>query len=170
MTMTFQPEYQTNKSQSNGSLIASGFWLGMGFAGFFDGIVLHQILQWHHMLTSVRPINSIADLEANTLWDGLFHVGAFIFTLIGLVLLWRSRDQLKHSTNILMGSILIGAGSFNLIEGVINHHILQIHHVKPGANQLSWDLGFLAIGALLAIIGYGIVQTQKKVIARSQSQ
>ncbi len=167
--MTLQSEYQTSNSESNGSLIASGFWLGMGFAGFFDGIVLHQILQWHHMLTSVRPINSIADLEANTLWDGLFHVGAFIFTLIGLVLLWRSRDQLSHSTNVLMGSILIGAGSFNLLEGVINHHILQIHHVKPGANQFAWDLGFLAIGALLAIIGYGIVQAQKKVIARSQS-
>ena len=26
--------------------------LGIGLGGFLDGIVLHQILQWHHMLTS----------------------------------------------------------------------------------------------------------------------
>jgi uncharacterized membrane protein len=25
--------------------------LGIGLGGFFDGIVLHQILQWHHMLS-----------------------------------------------------------------------------------------------------------------------
>ncbi len=24
--------------------------LGLGLGGFFDGIVLHQILQWHHLI------------------------------------------------------------------------------------------------------------------------
>jgi uncharacterized membrane protein len=27
---------------------AAGIFLGLGLGGFFDGIVLHQILQWHH--------------------------------------------------------------------------------------------------------------------------
>jgi uncharacterized membrane protein len=27
------------------------FLMGIGLGGFIDGIVLHQILQWHHMLT-----------------------------------------------------------------------------------------------------------------------
>jgi uncharacterized membrane protein len=31
---------------------APGILLGIGLGGFVDGIVLHQILQWHHMLTS----------------------------------------------------------------------------------------------------------------------
>ncbi|HEV2921254.1 MAG TPA: DUF2243 domain-containing protein [Actinomycetota bacterium] len=26
--------------------------LGIGFGGFIDGIVLHQILPWHHMLSA----------------------------------------------------------------------------------------------------------------------
>jgi uncharacterized membrane protein len=34
------------------TVTAGGILLGIGFGGFFDGIVLHQILQWHHMLTS----------------------------------------------------------------------------------------------------------------------
>jgi nucleoside-diphosphate kinase len=30
---------------------APGILLGIGLGGFVDGIVLHQMLQWHHMLT-----------------------------------------------------------------------------------------------------------------------
>jgi uncharacterized membrane protein len=30
---------------------APGLLLGIGLGGFVDGIVAHQILQWHHMLT-----------------------------------------------------------------------------------------------------------------------
>jgi uncharacterized membrane protein len=29
-----------------------GVVLGVGLGGFVDGILLHQVLQWHHMLTS----------------------------------------------------------------------------------------------------------------------
>jgi uncharacterized membrane protein len=28
-----------------------GFLMGIGLGGFIDGILLHQILQWDHMLT-----------------------------------------------------------------------------------------------------------------------
>jgi|SRR5512145_1999921 uncharacterized membrane protein len=53
--------------------ISAGILFGLGLGGFFDGIILHQVLQWHHMLTSNGyPPNSIHNLEVNTLWDGLF--------------------------------------------------------------------------------------------------
>ena len=53
---------------------AAGILFGLGLGGFFDGIVLHQILQWHHMLTSAGyPADSVANLELNTSGDGLFH-------------------------------------------------------------------------------------------------
>ena len=32
----------------------SGLLYGLGLGGFIDGIVLHQILQWHHMVTHSR--------------------------------------------------------------------------------------------------------------------
>jgi uncharacterized membrane protein len=48
--------------------------LGVDLGGFFEGIVLHLILQWHHMLTSAGyPANTVGNLELNTVWDGLFH-------------------------------------------------------------------------------------------------
>ena len=47
--------------------------LGVGVGGFVDGILLHQILQWHHMISAERgrSMRTIAGLEANTVADGL---------------------------------------------------------------------------------------------------
>ncbi|MFZ3585349.1 DUF2243 domain-containing protein [Loktanella sp. DJP18] len=77
--------------------LAGGIFLGLGVGGFFDGIVLHQIRQWHHMATSAglpvdgaSPSDALANLKLNSVLDGLFHATAYIFVLIGLVLLWRA--------------------------------------------------------------------------------
>lgn len=43
---------QTLKNDGQGFPLAGGLLLGLGLGGFFDGIILHQVLQWHHMLTS----------------------------------------------------------------------------------------------------------------------
>lgn len=147
---------KTSETGKRSLLIAAGILLGLGLGGFVDGIVLHQILQWHHMLSSVRPAKTVADLELNMVWDGLFDAATWIMTVTGIVLLWRAgkRDDVPWSSNTFLGSILIGAGAFNFFEGIIDHQILGIHHVKPGANELAWDLGFLASGVILAAIGW----------------
>lgn len=147
-----------------GPLIAAGILLGLGLGGFFDGILLHQILQWHHMLSSVRPAKTVPELELNMVWDGLFEATTWVLTVVGLVLLWRAgeRDDVPWSSKTFVGSLLVGAGSFNLVEGLIDHQILGIHHVKPGPNELAWDLGFLAIGAVLAVAGWILLQAGQR--------
>jgi len=137
-------------------LTGAGLLLGIGFGGFVDGIVLHQILQWHHMLTSTgaHPATTVAGLETNTLWDGLFHAFAWVASLAGFLLLWSAmRDGLPTASR-LIGLLLAGWGAFNLVEGIVDHHILTIHHVKAGEHQLAFDLGFLGLGAALALAGY----------------
>lgn len=47
--------------------------LGLGLSGFFDGIVIHQLLQWHHMVSTVYPPDTLENLRLNTLADGFFH-------------------------------------------------------------------------------------------------
>ncbi|MBW4672440.1 MAG: DUF2243 domain-containing protein [Cyanomargarita calcarea GSE-NOS-MK-12-04C] len=143
-------------------LIAAGIVLGIGLGGFFDGVVLHQILQWHHMLSSVRPLTTVSNMDLNMVWDGLFHAFDWVMTVAGIALLWRAggRDDVPWSSNIFVGSLLMGAGLFNMIEGVIDHQILGIHHVKPGPHQLAWDLGFLALGALLFLVGWIMLQNK----------
>ena len=156
-------EAKSQTSNRRMPLIVAGIFLGLGLGGFFDGIVLHQILQWHHMLSSIRPLTTVSNIDLNMIWDGLFHAFDWIMTVIGVVLLFRAggRDDVPWSSNIYFGSIFIGAGLFNLVEGVIDHQILGIHHVKPGPNQLAWDLGFLGIGALVVVIGWIMLQTIK---------
>ena len=141
-------------------LIIAGILLGLGQGGFFDGIVLHQILQWHHMFTTIETSKTVAGLELNTLGDGLFHAVDWLLTLSGIFLLWQAgkRDDVLWSTETFFGSILMGAGLFNVIEGILDHHILKIHHVKPGPHELVWDLGFIALGAVVAVIGWVFIQ------------
>ncbi|TNC43622.1 DUF2243 domain-containing protein [Mumia zhuanghuii] len=140
--------------------------LGIGLGGFVDGILLHQLLQWHHMLTSTDtdnigvpyyPADTVHGLKMNTVWDGVFHTFTWVMVLVGLAMLY---SRVQHSrgrvwaSRALWGWVLAGWGVFNLVEGVIDHHILGIHHVRGGPNELAWDLGFLALGALLVVVGY----------------
>lgn len=146
-----------NQSQP---LIVAGILLGVGLAGFFDGIVFHQILQWHQMLASVLPATSVYNIKQNMFWDGLFHAVMYGISCTGIWFLWRAgqRREVPGASNLFGGALLLGAGLFNLIEGAIDHQILGIHHLKPGANQLAWDLGFLACSAILAAAGWIVLR------------
>jgi uncharacterized membrane protein len=158
-------ESKLETGKHSGLLVAAGILIGAGLlAGFVDGILLHEILQWHHMFTSIRPATNLSNLEANTLGDGLFHLGTWILSVIGLALLWRAggRSDIPWSSKIFGGSLLLGAGLFDFIEGLIDHQILGIHHVKPGPNQLAWDIGFLTLGAILALVGWVILRSGQK--------
>ena len=142
----------------------AGILFGLGLGGFFDGIVLHQVLQWHHMLTSAGyPADSVSNLQINTFWDGLFHASTYIFVLLGLTVLWRQahRTHVRWSGKLLTGTMLMGFGIFNLVEGVIDHHILGIHHVNetvPRDQWIWWDLGFLVWGATMLVGGWFLLR------------
>lgn len=121
--------------------------LGVGIGGFLDGIVAHQLLGWHHMLSGWYPRD---DMTLMMVGDGLFHLLCLVIVLVGVALLNR-RAPLPE--RVLLGGILAGWGVFNLVEGLVDHQILGIHHVRPGPGQLAYDLGFLASGAVLLVIG-----------------
>ena len=53
-------------------LVRAGMILGLGLGGFFDGIVFHQILQWHHMVSAHGDPSVAGDLELNVLADASF--------------------------------------------------------------------------------------------------
>jgi uncharacterized membrane protein len=144
--------------------LAPAVTLGIGLGGFVDGIVLHQILQWHHMLTSAGyPPDSVGNLMLNTLADGLFHGVAWVATALGLYLLHRAiRRGAAWSGRRLLGGMAIGWGAFNLVEGIVDHHLLELHHVKESAaNPLLWDIGFLLVGALLVGVGYALARSER---------
>jgi uncharacterized membrane protein len=147
---------------------SSGLVLGAGLGGFVDGIVLHQILQWHHVLTSTpeHPATTVRGLEVNTLWDGVFHSATWALVAAGVAMLWRTarRQDVRREGRALCGWILVGWGLFNLVEGLIDHHILRIHHVRSGPDQLAYDIAFLVLGAVL--VAGGLALTRIRATAR----
>jgi uncharacterized membrane protein len=142
---------------------SAGILFGLGLGGFFDGIVLHQLLQWHHMLSSWYPVNTIENLELNTRWDGIFHSLTYLFVVAGLFILWRTaqRRHLFWSTKLLVGTMLMGFGAFNVVEGLVNHHLLGIHQVNELVDEryrIYWDIGFILWGAAMLFIGWVLLK------------
>lgn len=165
-----------NKTPTSGSGFpyGAGILLGLGLGGFFDGIVFHQVLQWHHLLTSAGyPPNTVHNLQLNTFWDGLFHLSTYIFTVAGLILLWRAaqRPHAPWSSKMLVGTVLSGFGLFNLVEGLIDHHLLGLHHLNetvPPAQWIYWDVGFLVWGAGMLLGGWYLLQHTARRAASSK--
>lgn len=148
-------------------IITAGTLLGMGLGGFIDGILLHQLLQWHNVMSNrVAPIDLVA-MKYNMVWDGIFHLLVWTLTALGLALLWRAvsgraGSREVGSTRTFVGSLALGWGLFNVVEGLIDHHLLHLHHVRPGAGQLAWDIGFLVFGALLIVVGWGSTRARRR--------
>ena len=140
-----------------------GLLLGLGLGGFIDGIVMHQILQWHHLLTGTggQPATTVDGLEGNTLADGFFHLVTWVIVLAATVVTvkaWQD-GRLAPPWRLHAGMLLVGWGAFNLVEGLVDHQLLEIHHVRDDLGApVGWDLGFLAFGALLVIGGFAVAR------------
>jgi len=143
------------KLANRGPVISAGILLGCGLGAFVDGILLHQLLQWHNMLSSVHAPVDLLSMKYNMVWDGAFHALAWFVTVLGVWRLWRAgkRSDVSWSTPTLVGAALLGWGAFNFVEGLIDHQLLGLHHVHPGAHELTWDLAFLGLGVLQTALG-----------------
>jgi uncharacterized membrane protein len=132
----------------------AGILIGVGMGGFVDGIVLHQIAQWHNMLSNVVPPHTMENMQVNMTWDGLFHALTWIITLVGILQL-RSAAYAHAaipSLQAFTGQLILGWGVFNLVEGIIDHQLLGIHNVREVPNYTVYNLTVLAVGGVLFIL------------------
>ena len=155
-----------NEREHSRRASTAGILLGVGMGGFVDGIVLHQILQWHNMLSNRIPPTTMDAMRINMAWDGLFHAFVWVVSLVGIFMLWsaaRRRDAIP-SVRSFAGQLILGWGLFNLVEGVINHQILGIHYVRQVPNYTVYNLTFLAVGGVLFIlIGWMLMRAGRRV-------
>jgi uncharacterized membrane protein len=148
-------------------LVRAGLVLGVGFGGFADGIILHQILGWHHFIcysVDCHPA-SIAQLQRENAQDGFFHLALWLVLQVGTVMLFRAgrRPDPARQGWVLSGAMLAGSGLFNFVEGVVDHQILGIHHVLPGnPHQFLFDMLFLANGILFFLVGVWLIRRAKR--------
>jgi len=163
-TPPFDAALRRAHSDAHAPVITGGLVLGLGLGGFVDGILFHQIAQWHNMGSAVLPPITLEAMARNMRWDGYFHAATLVLTLIGIVLLWREgRNGTAPSTGrILAGQLLLGWGIFNLVEGVIDHHLLELHHVRDMPMHVPlYDWLFVVIGGV-GFIAAGWVLTRRR--------
>jgi uncharacterized membrane protein len=126
--------------------------LGFALGGFFDGILLHQILQWHHLLSLVPGMD---DLRLQVLWDGYFHALMYVLALAGLWGLWQARRRgvPAPGSTALAAALLLGFGLWNLLDIGLAHWLLGLHHIRlDTVHWLWWDIGWLAVFGVLPIV------------------
>lgn len=142
--------------------LITGILLGIGIAGFIDEFVFHQLLQWHNFYWAT-------DQRGRILSDGLFHVGSTLVLLWGALRLWRDRESSAPGhVRAILGGILIGAGTFNVYDGVVQHVILHLHlvneHVCPAPMNpnnsilscradIPYEIAWIAVSVAVLVSG-----------------
>jgi uncharacterized membrane protein len=128
--------------------------VGFALGGFFDGILLHQVLQWHHLFSLV-PGEQWRDIRNQILMDGWFHVLHYLIAFVGLYLLWSARAALAQSGAKLLAAATLGFSVWQFVDVVGFHWVLMIHRIRVGVpNPLAYDLGWLAaFGATSLALG-----------------
>jgi uncharacterized membrane protein len=92
------------------SLFWPGVLVGIGIAGTFDEVVLHQLLAWHHFYDRSTP-------TVGLLSDGLFHLLSTVVLVVGIIQLVERRRTTPDPPRLALAGILLGAGGFNLYDG-----------------------------------------------------
>ncbi len=136
--------------------------LGAGMGAFLDGILLHQVLQWHAMVSEPYPPTDLITSKLNMFWDGIFHTLSWLTVVASVVILTRELPKYAAAMVgwVVAGGALVGWGLFNVVEGLIDHSVMRLHHVHPGEHETVWDVSFLAFGVLL--IAGGLVLSRPK--------
>lgn len=138
----------------------AGILLGLGLGGFADGILLHQIIHWHNMGSAVVPPTTMEAMADNMRWDGLFHAAVWVMTVVGVYWLLADarRGEPLPDGKAFTGLLILGWGLFNLVEGIVDHHVLELHHVRDlPAHVPLYDWLFLGIGGLgFILLGWAL--------------
>jgi uncharacterized membrane protein len=129
-----------------------GGLFGFGLSAVLDVLVFHLIFQTHHLLSNWYDPQTVAGLQRNIYYDGLFALGMLAVALVGAGLIWWSLNQRRRlSTVTLAGTVLIGAGVFNTFDGIVDHSVLDIHNAVHGTTV--WNPPWVAVSIGLLLLG-----------------
>jgi uncharacterized membrane protein len=133
--------------------------IGFALGGFFDGILLHQVLQWHHFLSLVGG-ETFRDIRIQILADGLFHVAVYLIACVGLWLLWR-QGKARPAERAMLAWAVLGFSLWQFVDVVLAHWAIGLHRTRVDVpDPLSWDLGWLAVfGLIPLLLGLWLLKT-----------
>jgi uncharacterized membrane protein len=134
------------------SATVAGVLIGFSLGGFFDGILLHQVLQWHHLLSGLDGARG-RDLRFQVLADGLFHAAMYVVAIVGLWRLHRAARALgPPDSRTLAAALAAGFGLWHVVDTFLSHWLLGIHRIRQDSpDPLFWDLLWLAVFGVVPV-------------------
>ncbi|MBX0296471.1 DUF2243 domain-containing protein [Haloarcula nitratireducens] len=140
------------------ALLAAGVF-GFGFSGLIDVLVLHHVLQWHHLVSAVYPQDTLSGLRTNILADGLFSLTMLSIMCVGGGLLWQSERRTAEPLALrpVAGAAVVGLGVFDLFDVVVDHMLLGLH--QPLSQAGRYNPHWAAVSLLFIAAGYYIYRT-----------
>lgn len=129
-----------------GRSTTSGVLAGLGLVAFVDETVFHQLLHWHHFYD-----RSTAD--AGLVSDGVFHAVGFVAVVTGLFLFADLRRRHAFVAGRWVGGVLLGAGAFQLYDGLVQHKVFGLHQIRYGVDLVAYDVTWNVVAAALLVAG-----------------
>lgn len=133
----------------------SGILVGVGLMALIDEIIFHQLLQWHHFYDKSTTVIGIVS-------DGLLNAFGLFSIVLGLFMLAGLHNNHFSFKPLWTAFFFIGLGSFQLLDGIINHKLLRVHQIRYNVNILPYDIAWHASALLLIIIGFILYSRTKK--------
>lgn len=115
-----------------------------------DEIVFHQLLAWHHFYDR-------STARIGLLSDGLLHAFELILLVAGFFLLADLRRRGTLHTRRAWAGFLLGAGGFQLFDGVVVHKILRLHQIRYDVALFVYDATWIASAVLLLVAGAAVL-------------
>lgn len=130
---------------------------GFGLGAVVDTVIFHLIFQTHHLLSGFYDPYSYDGFRTNVMVDGLFLVATGLVAVVGIGMLWRTvnRTDRRLSGIHAVGWAVVGAGVFNLIDGVVSHYVLDLHNVVHGTG--AWNPPWVAVSVVMLAVGIALV-------------
>ncbi len=155
-----------------GAGTSTGILLGIGLVGSLDEAVLHQLLQWHNLYWPTTQ-------QGRLLSDGAFHIATLTLLVWGTLRLWRGRLSPANDPGLIVGGSLLGAGGFNLYDGLVQHLLLHIHLVNERVcpvvhadntvascpRDVPFEVVFDLAAAALLLAGYLVLRRVRRATA-----
>lgn len=134
-----------------------GALIGVAVMAAVDEIVFHQVLGWHHFYDRSTPAIGL-------LSDGLLHAAELVMLVAGIFLMADLGRRRALASRSAWGGFCLGAGAFQIFDGIVDHKVLGVHQIRYGVDLLPYDLAWNLAGGLLLTLGVVMVRRARRAL------
>lgn len=126
--------------------VLTGTMLGVAIMAAIDEIVFHQLLSWHHFYNRSTP-------DISLLSDGLLQTAYLVLLVAGFFWFADLRRRGTLARRSTWGGFVLGLGTFQLFDGIIDHKLLDLHEIRYGVDVLPYDLAWNGAALVFLLVG-----------------